>query len=640
MVDSQRVERFGGTGTGVLLLTLWHVAALLVVMLVPSLLRLGLPFWRLPPEQAMQVPVMGAAYLALVLFLPSRLGHLKGLLATMAVMLACFGSAYLVMRMRPDMQHSRLLLLFSAILGTLLALLPQLLPRQLPAGTAVLVLSSLALVAIGFGTPKPEPREPLPESGVKVTALNSLLVTYLRRVVDPVKSDGGALARWGEGFLLVTGSGEFYRLDWKPDGNALVARRLPLPAPMDRESFLADQQRGKDSKRFRDTKLRFRVTDVALDTSGDIARVYVAHQYWHPEGKCLTMRVSVAPLPRGAVRPGDPATEWGKVFESKPCLEFQDTYDGAESGGRLAWTPKGQLLLTLGSFGLDGLIGPAPVAQAQDSDYGKVLLLESGKDATIFSMGHRNPQGLFVDRKGRIWETEHGPQGGDELNLLARGRNYGWPFMTYGTEYGRTDWPLARANDGRIFEYPVHAFTPSIAISNLIEVWPPLFAEWEGDLLVASLKAKSLFRIRLQGDRVAYVEPIGVGLRIRDIEQAKDGRIVLWTDDGQLVVLARSVKESRGERLYGMCSRCHETLTGGFAIAPSLRGIVGRAVASDRGFAYSPALAGLGGAWTRERLDAFLEAPSTYARGTAMAFAGIPDSDERKALIDYLSDYR
>src|SRR5262249_4081638 len=159
------------------------------------------------------------------------------------------------------------------------------------------------------------------------------------------------------------------------------------------------------------------------------------------------------------------------------------------------------------------------------SAYGKVLLLDRSGRHEIFTIGHRNPQGLLVDREHRIWETEHGPQGGDEINLLEKGRNYGYPLVTYGTEYGRYFWPLAPwAHDHGEYTEPVQAFVPSIAISNLIQVDSDLFSEWKGDLLVGSLNTQSVYRVRVRGDRIIYIEQIPVGVRVRDLAEGSDGR--------------------------------------------------------------------------------------------------------------------
>jgi glucose/arabinose dehydrogenase len=138
-------------------------------------------------------------------------------------------------------------------------------------------------------------------------------------------------------------------------------------------------------------------------------------------------------------------------------------------------------------------------AQNPDSDFGKILKIDLRTSTkSHVSIGHRNPQGLTITASGAMYATEHGPQGGDELNLIVPGKNYGWPIETYGAHYGKYDWPVQTRN-AKAFERPVLAWVPSIGVSNLIEL-ENFHPAWNGDLLVESLKAQSLFRLRRDGD--------------------------------------------------------------------------------------------------------------------------------------------
>ena len=167
-----------------------------------------------------------------------------------------------------------------------------------------------------------------------------------------------------------------------------------------------------------------------------------------------------------------------------------------------------------------------------------------------------------------MWSTEHGPRGGDELNLIRAGKDYGWPHVIFGTAYGRHVWPLSHRqgrHDG--YEEPALAWTPSIGVSNLIEV-RNFSPEWNGDLLVSSLRGRRLSRVVLSGDSVRLEEPIPMGERLRDITQIDDGRIVLWTDSARLVVLSVDRSESsietilataspRARSVLETCAECH-----------------------------------------------------------------------------------
>lgn len=145
----------------------------------------------------------------------------------------------------------------------------------------------------------------------------------------------------------------------------------------------------------------------------------------------------------------------------------------------------------------------------------------------IFSFGHRNAQGLAFDAASNtLWATEHGPRGGDELNRILPGRNFGWPKSTYGMEYGGT--PIAQASSEQEFEPPVLHWTPSIAVSNLAVYDGRAFPLWQRDLLIGSLKAEQLLRVRVKNGKVVETERILDDLgRIRDIKIGPDGYVYL-----------------------------------------------------------------------------------------------------------------
>jgi cytochrome c2 len=209
-------------------------------------------------------------------------------------------------------------------------------------------------------------------------------------------------------------------------------------------------------------------------------------------------------------------------------------------------------------------------------------------------------------------------------------------------------WPLSNAQ-GRHenFDKPIFAWTPSVGISQLIVLQTSRFPDWREDLIVSSLAAQTLFRVRVEDGRVLLVEPIPIGHRIRDIVEAADGSIVLKTDDDFLVFLTPLTAESaatpveRGSALAAGCQACHAlTSQGGNGIGPSLWGIVGRPVASAEGFVYSEALRQAGGRWTPERLQSFLADPSGFVPGTTMQLANSYDDSQLADLISYLQTLR
>lgn len=442
------------------------------------------------------------------------------------------------------------------------------------------------------------------------TALGSIIIKPYAQVPTPA-ADGGAFASLVDTVVLATGDGAFYLVE--ADNPA----RLDIPAPFDRDAYAADWPDPK-------IRPRMRLTGAVISPG----RLYVAHQAWNRDARCFTMRVASIALSAGMAAAG----AWETVYITTPCLPFKEPFDDSETGGRLARAPDGDLFLTVGDHGFAGLDGSEPLAQA-DGDYGKIIRLShDGQTHLVISSGHRNPQGLTLTADGLLWSTEHGPQGGDELNLIQPGRNYGWPLVTYGTNYGATTWPLnLDGHDHGRFEEPATAFVPSVATSALIEVGGDEFPQWRSDLLIGSLRAMGLYRARLVGTRVAYVEAIPVGERIRDLVLTPQGTILIWVDSGVILEITRS----RANDAYARyCAGCHDPAFGS-AAGPPLRSILGREIASRETFDYSEALRGLRGQWTEAQLDAFLADPAAFAPGTTMRLPPL-DAESRAAIIAHL----
>ena len=149
--------------------------------------------------------------------------------------------------------------------------------------------------------------------------------------------------------------------------------------------------------------------------------------------------------------------------------------------------------------------------------------------AQIWSLGHRNPLGLAIDAQGRLWSSEMGPRHGDELNLVTRGANYGYPIVSNGDHYSGFKIP---DHDTRPeFEAPKAWWTPSIAPAGLIFYTGDLFLDWHNSALIPGLKSQAIIRVTIDGDKAAEIERFDMGARIREIEQGPDG--ALWVlEDG------------------------------------------------------------------------------------------------------------
>lgn len=607
----------------------WALLSGVALVTLPAFWRQGIVVWELPAQQLLPFYMLGVGYVLYTALLYTATRAERGINLYLAVTLGvlCFLVSVGALGLVEELEYSRLVLIASIALGLALAIIPFLLNRVLFFLSLALLLA--ALIACGAWMSKRQ----VTQEEDKVQRLNSALYVMdkVRHQVAPTRPrvQGGAIAALGDGFVVATGDGEFYRLDWSAQGAELVSVKLPIASPLEGRGkfYAADPGRAP---------LQYRVTDLLVETGAAGESLLVAHQVWDEKRQCFTMGLSRTALPRDFAGATAAATKWNRIYQTSPCIGLP--FDTVETGGRLAWLAPGKVLMTVGDHGMDGRRTPAQ-AQDMSMDTGKVLLLDLEGNARVFTSGHRNPQGLLMDQTGQLWATEHGPAGGDELNLLEEGRNYGWPLVTYGTDYGQRSWPLnPDSMNHEVFTEPVHAFVPGVAISNLIELSGRQFPRWRGDFLVATLKKETLFRLRLRDNQVIYVEPIFLGVRTRDLVEARDGRILLWSDDESVTVLSRRRNPNAGEEVYGQCRRCHEPMGQAKAIAPTLNGVVGRRIASVPGFTYSPALKALDGVWTEERLDAYLKDPALFAPGTTMSALQVPDDSSRAALIRYLGN--
>ena len=316
------------------------------------------------------------------------------------------------------------------------------------------------------------------------------------------------------------------------------------------------------------------------------------------------------------------------------------------AGGRLAHDRGRHVMLSSGDYALDGVYGAKRIAQSPDAEYGGVVEIDLDTGAAdVLTRGQSNMQGITVDPKGRVWTVEHGRRGGDELNLIERGRNFGWPEATYGTRYNRMPWPGSSSygrHDG--FDLPIFSWVPSVAISSLALI-QGMHPAWDGDLIAGSLADRALHRLRIREGRVIFAERIPVGTRIRAVEMMADGRLALWTDDNRAILLKPidqglmfqqieamvadlDLPEPTRKRVWeqvNACAECHTfSLTPG-EHGPSLLRVWGRQVGVSDWDGYSGALAPKKGVWTETRLAAFIDDPARWAPGTSMPDPAIDD---------------
>lgn len=236
------------------------------------------------------------------------------------------------------------------------------------------------------------------------------------------------------------------------------------------------------------------------------------------------------------------------VFRQQPKLST-----GNHFGGRMAFDGKGHLFIALGEN------NERPTAQDLDKLQGKVVRLNEdgsvpadnpfagrqGARAEIWSYGHRNPQGLVVNpANGELWLNEHGPRGGDEINIPQAGKNYGWPIATWGINYSGLPIPEAKGEIVAGTEQPAYYWKVSPAVSGMAFYNADTFPQWKGKLFIGALKEKNLIELTLNGDRVTGQQRLldDRKERIRDVRVGPDGYLYVLTDDsdGQLLKLSPS----------------------------------------------------------------------------------------------------
>lgn len=219
-------------------------------------------------------------------------------------------------------------------------------------------------------------------------------------------------------------------------------------------------------------------------------------------------------------------------------------------GSRLIFGRDGKLFISIGDFYEDDV---RTMAQDLGSDIGKILRINPDGSIPsdnpfvkrakalpeIWSYGHRNPEGLDLDpQTGVLWENEHGPMGGDEVNIIRPGRNYGWPLVSYGLNYDGTKVGTGRQTMDGVTR-PIHYWVPSIAPSGMRFYATDQIPGWKGNLLVTALKDKMLVRLDVQGSRITHEEHLlqDVGMRLRGAEIAPDGAVYIFTDEDKGEIL-------------------------------------------------------------------------------------------------------
>ena len=313
------------------------------------------------------------------------------------------------------------------------------------------------------------------------------------------------------------------------------------------------------------------------------------------------------------------------------------------TAGRLLLKNKNNLLISFQDR--VGISNKEEDFAAQDLEKidGKVISINlKERKSSIFSLGHRTVQGLRLGTDGTIYSTEHGERGGDELNIIEKNKNYGWPVVSDSLGYETYERSLKRDLDYNGMVEPVYFWSPSIGISNLIEI-RNFDESWRGNIIVSSLKTMSLYRVQIEKTKVKSVELIKIGKRIRDFQEDSEGNIFMWTDSQHLIHLKKDGdKITRAvfdyyDPVLKECMECHH-LGDTFPsdTAPSLSNLFSREIASDN-FQYSSSLKEISGFWDEEKLSDYLRSPQTFAPESLM-YSQVQDNKKLFLIVKKLKE--
>jgi len=338
----------------------------------------------------------------------------------------------------------------------------------------------------------------------------------------------GLHAPWALGFL--------------PDGKFLVTEKLPgtlrVVSP---DGAIAPPVSGVEglAKGWRETGL----FDLVLDPNfASNHRIYFTF-FGFDRGMISGIQVARATFNQAANALSDVKV----IFKARPQTPNDNRSGvGSRSGGRMVMGKDGYLYITIGDRDTGGSY-PWLVAQTLDTHLGKIIRITTdgkpapgnpftGQEAAypeIWAIGQRSQEGLAFDNDGNLWETEHGPRGGDELNLIKKGGNYGWPVVTHGIDYpGNQTGDSEPTRPG--IEEPVYYWAPSIGPGNLAFYKGNLFPEWKNSVFVVALRGNAMERLTLSNGKVVNEEPLltEVKMRLRDVRVGPDGAVYVLSDSG------------------------------------------------------------------------------------------------------------
>jgi len=283
----------------------------------------------------------------------------------------------------------------------------------------------------------------------------------------------------------------------------------------------------KSNERLNDS--RFAITDIAvLEEQEKVISLLISFPQYSQKNRCVSLVLYKYDLKLVPTVSVIRSKQW---FKSSPCVPISAVQHAA---GRIEVIDKKNVYLTTGDLGF-----PKIGDRKARGTLGSIYKVSSSAFERV-SQGHRNPQGVQLIGKD-LYISEHGPRGGDEINLIDLGRDYGWPFVTYGQPYGSGDYVRpSKTGTHEGFIKPLYYWVPSVAPTELILLPDdPRWGSWSGQLVMGTLRENTLIFLQLMSKReVGQVANVNVGERIRDLEVGNDGSIIATTDSGNLLFIA------------------------------------------------------------------------------------------------------
>jgi hypothetical protein len=365
----------------------------------------------------------------------------------------------------------------------------------------------LAIAILMLASTLPANAAELPEIQLNIQSIN----TPTAQVQGSNGERGAALARLADGRLLLGGG-----------SNGLTLFLYDLTT----QKQTTIGRAGTSAERINDS--RFAITDIAvLSQTTDTAQLLISYPRYNSARQCVTVVVYSYQAKFGT----KPALKRGKLwFQSNPCVPISAVQHAA---GRMEVIDSKSAYLTIGDLGF-----PEIGDKAKRGTLGSVMKISATKTIQI-SSGHRNAQGIVLIGKD-LYTSEHGPRGGDELNLIQQGIDYGWPTVTYGERYSFGDY-VKPTNPGSHngFRKPLTYWVPSVAPTELIQLpADSAWGAWSSSIVMGTLREESLIFIQMNNKRVVgQMQTINVNERIRDLDLAKDGSIIATTDSGKLLII-------------------------------------------------------------------------------------------------------